>query len=1400
MATPDVKYREASNSFKRLVKSADEEINRAINFYKKDQNRRQLEVELRFKDVAPTEFFRISDYLKNSEEFKDGIIENTTDYSIGSERFSLIHETDTVKQIKKSNFAKKDDDDWNTRLNVNVEEEKRLDPNFTRKDLEKSKYVREKERVSYVRKDETFKVDVTKISTLDKNLNRYKKIVTHECEIEFIKLNPASVKDAASVVAEIFNVKQRSELAYTEAQKRTMIEFLNKTLKGINNKKDFLDHTYMPQARNLKFEDLVYGGIIGNETRYTITMKADGERQQLFFYNGQIWMIFPSYDFNLIAIVTGGFAQKTHGYLIEGEDIPRIKRKKWNKVETLHMFIPFDLLLQPVFVGNNRSKIKVSDEIQEKDHTLRLERARSVIKSLGKNFVQTGITFVDKEFIQVGDTFESLSEARLKILALEKESPYETDGAIITPDNFRYNIGSDGYPIEKRVLSSMPDICKLKPWKKLTIDLKIDKKDGNINLLAMGRSELENFSGSFRNAFSVKNNIDKRSKLFETVKQDQIVEFKPRKAKRGDERVTVLLPFNIRHNKTIPNRTDYAAAIWDDISDPITDDIFRGNSDRLQRKSFNLIKKDLYRNIPEDADVFEIGSGNGGQMTKWLNYHKVLGVEPDIEHINEMKRRIEGFDSKKKSEKRRGKKYIPLADKVKVIHGGAEETDKIVKNAVNWFGWDDEIGDFYIVSMLSLSFFWRDDKMLSGFVSTIRELTKAYREAGGKRVYFVYMTIEGGRVTKLFDENKNVKQISDDTRHLKLGPIDMKFEQGESSGPVLYIDIENSIVDNQTEYLVNMEHLQKYIPLIDVENKTIRIEKCMSLSERTYAGLFTSGVVEIGDLGDADTFDISDGSDEKKEPSEEKVQEKNGSDLIVFRYNGRSDFLTRRPWLETRVHEEKDEFVSESKKEALPAYHQEFFGLANDEKEFQSLGALVIDDKHQTTPSFVNAILSAVDEEYQQTEDRNKRIKICKKFFNDTTDKLSSETKFPSDAAKILNPLVKGWMTMDLLWEYAVSYSKGEGILPDDMEVVTVEDEKDILFSVMYYIGENIVEREPIGDDFVVYSEEMTEYKNYEIENVENFEDLLIDENGEIPENVVMTEIIYKWKNPIYTKESLVDGITNEQFHKMLLFEDNIDEDSVFYNCRGGYLFRYYHANGWGLGQVKENLKLESRYKYMFQYAYFADVLGIAIKTFAMPDEDDNTEDKTYFNPIEIVKSRGPDPDSVGKIVKNPEAYEDTKARRLKKKNQSNVITGRNFCIPKGKFSFYPTTLKCSAKNLKYYKELWEESETGSVDSAIEDAGGFASFEFWDGYGDKECESRLMKQVPTIYVYYHHFDPVFDSDMVFGIGGWADKDTHTTKEGLIVKDEKDELSGLFIPLGQLVEEKDEDFVRTVFTD
>ena len=125
------------------------------------------------------------------------------------------------------------------------------------------------------------------------------------------------------------------------------------------------------------------------------------------------------------------------------------------------------------------------------------------------------------------------------------------------------------------------------------------------------------------------------------------------------------------------------------------------------------------------STLLDIGSGRGGDLGKWKRFSKILAVEPSLEHIEELKRRLAS--------------HPDLKNKVRILNAGGEETDKISKAVREFFG--DRASNISL--MLSLSFFWKEKKMFDALSETITQNLIP----GGQ---FVFLTIDGRAVKELF--------------------------------------------------------------------------------------------------------------------------------------------------------------------------------------------------------------------------------------------------------------------------------------------------------------------------------------------------------------------------------------------------------------------------------------------------------------------------------------------------------------------------------------------------------------------------------------------------------------------------------------------------------------------------
>ncbi|GAG89350.1 unnamed protein product, partial [marine sediment metagenome] len=316
----------------------------------------------------------------------------------------------------------------------------------------------------------------------------------NEIERNLVNYKNIDIQIINNHIYNILKIIQDTENVYTFNEYKSIIKFMNNTL----NPKFMGHNTYMEfsswnlhQARNLKFQDMVWGGLVGNKGSiddddntpnytYRVTVKADGLRKYLVFNNNNIWLImypgsanliFRSYDNYLIQDVDISYPTfhrpNLNGYIIEGELIP-LKNRKGNAPQTKYLYYGFDVL------SNRSGNPDMGDvSIQNKYHHIRMRHIKDVIQKIfDKNRV---LQVYSKEFISfftVPDFYRVMRE----IDGMRRIAPYEDDGFIFMPDEMPYSYSpkklSDLNEIERNLVN-YPDICKWKPYEKLTIDFAI---------------------------------------------------------------------------------------------------------------------------------------------------------------------------------------------------------------------------------------------------------------------------------------------------------------------------------------------------------------------------------------------------------------------------------------------------------------------------------------------------------------------------------------------------------------------------------------------------------------------------------------------------------------------------------------------------------------------------------------------------------------------------------------------------------------------------------------------------------------------------------------------------------------------------------------------------------------
>jgi hypothetical protein len=393
-------------------------------------------------------------------------------------------------------------------------------------------------------------------------------------------------------------------------------------------------------------------------------------------------------------------------------------------------------------------------DVRNLPFTKRLE----ILKELEPNFNQ----FVQlKKFYMPPENFYVNTNTVLDELP---DKGYGNDGLIM-------NDIRDGYNKRARVY-------KWKHVNQLTVDFKLIETDQpNVFKFAV----LDDKKTTRGNIMLTDFEIDNEPVLFESdrLKANQIVEFGYDNGWR---------PHRIRYDRENPNACSTALSIWYDIKNPIEEVTIRGKDVRAMRKLHNMDKAEMIASVNCET-LLDIGSGRGGDIKKWKdNKINVFAVEPFMENLEELIARLPEYDYREVSE---GVFVNKSKNFVRILNAAGEETAKIDKFA----GTTDCVAIFN-----ALTFFFRSEEMLNALLDTISN-------SGAET--FMGMVMDGEVLEeKLLNEDPLIR----DGWQIKAVDLDNKV-----FGREIKINIDNSIVQNQTEYLVDFDYLKDRLAEIGYE-------------------------------------------------------------------------------------------------------------------------------------------------------------------------------------------------------------------------------------------------------------------------------------------------------------------------------------------------------------------------------------------------------------------------------------------------------------------------------------------------------------------------------------------------------------------------------------------------------
>ena len=358
--------------------------------------------------------------------------------------------------------------------------------------------------------------------------------------------------------------------------------------------------------------------------------------------------------------------------------------------------------------------------------------------------------------------------------------PYGNDGIIINQLNGDYS----------------SDVYKWKPIDLLTIDFNVEKiRENEYKLYVKSGKSLQLFIGNDKHPFS---GIISTELALNT---GQIVEMGWRDG--------TFVPLRIRHDRDQPNNLSTSLSIWNDINRPIEEATIRGTNLVMLRQLHNNIKKRMLESC-RDNYLLDIGSGRGGDLHKWkpLNL-KVFAVEPSLENIQEFQERLE--ESGYKYDETTGH-YIFDKTHVRIMNGRGQDTEDIVRGYKS--SYDTPPG--YITIFNALTFFFESEESLNALIDTIDSLLPS----GGS---FMGMVMDGDAVKQMMGTLDTIEQVS--WKIKKMGDF-----TESPYGNKIYIDLEDTIVQNQVEYLVDFKEFTKKLAEKGIHVDTVEMLSSKNLS------------------------------------------------------------------------------------------------------------------------------------------------------------------------------------------------------------------------------------------------------------------------------------------------------------------------------------------------------------------------------------------------------------------------------------------------------------------------------------------------------------------------------------------------------------------------------------------
>lgn len=683
--------------------------------------------------------------------------------------------------------------------------------------------VRTKYRSSFFILNSAIRVDMTRVRT-----HRAGEDVrtTHEIEIEVVdgKNVLGALNQFRTALGYMLTLVQDSDIPISRSERAAVVAYISALISDQTPPPQHeLQFSSLVQARDLTIRDLEYGGLVGNpDTAYTATIKADGERRLLVFTRWGVYFALPKTRLNKIS---RSAIPELEGTVLDGEYLPASARlANTAEMSVKHVWYAFDCLSD-----------RKDGSVRERTHLERLEVCRRVTQTLmaatgdGGAPLIPNLTARTKDFYVI-DTPQRLYFVMARLALEMRRVPYAEDGVMFTPINAPYipRRAWRGGGRGASTLVERPEVCKWKPAEKHSIDLAViilpmsAREAGALPfdlavngpgrggaLSAKDRVNLVPWRGTSRHPFTATlETVDLSTPLLSQTRppaHGTILEF------RWDAERGVLVPMRTRPDKIAPNYIDVAREVWNNIQNPLEWTTLIGRDFRLLRAHHNNIKRDLLGSLGRLSLVVDVGSGNGGDISKWGAFGRVVGVEPDAEHRAEMERRLRSAAP-------------DVARRIEVRAGSGTALEEAVP--ARYHGQADAV-----LFMLSLSFFFARDPDTGEYTdldALARGVARMLRHGTG---VIAFLTVNGEAVlrvlrpdlaspatparlaTDLGRDGASAAVRTPPSKGVNWNDVPgtvVRLEDADGGPPRpggqhrLFIHIPNSIVENQTEFLVDI--------------------------------------------------------------------------------------------------------------------------------------------------------------------------------------------------------------------------------------------------------------------------------------------------------------------------------------------------------------------------------------------------------------------------------------------------------------------------------------------------------------------------------------------------------------------------------------------------------------------